>query len=101
MSFHGNSRKNNREHHLYAIRDEEEKDIFKYGISDKPIGDDGYSRRMREQVDYLNAAVGWLRFFAEIIIRGIKGRVKARKLEDGYIDAYEREHGRRPRGNRD
>ena len=101
MSFHGNSRKNNREHHLYAIHDEEEKDIFKYSISDKPIGDDGYSRRMREQVDYLNAAVGWLRFFAEIIIRGIRGRVKARKLEDEYIDAYERKHGRRPRGNRD
>lgn len=100
MSFHGNSKKNNRDHHLYAIHDSEEEDIFKYGISDKPIGEDGYSRRMREQVDYLNRAVGWLRFFAEILIRGIAGRKKALKIEDEHIDAYRERHGRNPRGNR-
>lgn len=69
MEFHGNSRKNDKEHHLYAIHDEEESDIFKYGISDKPVGEDGYSQRMREQVDYLNRAVGWIRYFA-VILRG-------------------------------
>lgn len=99
MSFHGNSRKNNKEHHLYAIRDEEENDVFKYGISDKPIKEDGYSRRMREQVDYLNRAVGWIRYFAEILIRGILGKAKAREMEDEYIDAYREKHGRNPRGN--
>jgi len=57
MDFHGNSRKNSRDHHLYAIHDVEENDIFKYGISDKPIKEDGYSKRMRDQVDYLNRAV--------------------------------------------
>lgn len=62
MGFHGNSRDNPKAHHLYAIYDTEENDIFKYGISDKPIGEDGYSRRMREQVGYLNRAVGWLRY---------------------------------------
>ena len=100
MSFHGNSRKNNREHHLYSIQDSEENDIFKYGISSQPIGEDDYSTRMREQVNYLNSAVGWLRYFANIVIRGIIGRAKARKMEDEYIDAYIKEHGRRPRGNR-
>ncbi len=57
MGFHGNSNKNQKEHHLYAIHDQEEEDVFKYGISDKSVGDDGYSKRMREQVDYLNRAV--------------------------------------------
>jgi hypothetical protein len=58
MAKHGNSLNNDKEHHLYAIHDRKEKDIFKYGISDKPIGEDGYSARMREQINYLNAAVG-------------------------------------------
>lgn len=58
MGFHGNSRKNKKAHHLYAIYDKEENDVFKYGISDKSIGEDGYSQRVREQVDYLNRAVG-------------------------------------------
>jgi hypothetical protein len=62
MRFHGNSNKNNKEHHLYAIHDVEEEDVFKYGISSKPIDEDGYSSRMREQVDFLNRAVGWFRF---------------------------------------
>jgi len=41
MNFHGNSRQSTKEHHLYAIHDKEEADVFKYGISDKPIGEDG------------------------------------------------------------
>lgn len=101
MRFHGNSRKNDKDHHLYAIHDAEENDIFKYGISDKPIGEDGYSKRMRDQVDYLNRAVGWLRFFAEILIFGIRGRPKARQLEDEHIKAYKDKHGQNPRGNVD
>jgi len=48
MRFHGNSNKNNKAHHLYAIHDVEEDDVFKYGISSKPIDEDGYSSRMRE-----------------------------------------------------
>jgi len=49
MNFHGNSRKNTTQQHLYAIHDKEEADVFKYGISDKPIGEDGYSQRMRDR----------------------------------------------------
>ena len=93
------NQKNQKEHHLYAINDLEEDDIFKYGISDKEIGEDGYSQRMREQVDYLNRAVGWLRYFAEVLIRGILGKAKARQIEDDHIDAYREKQGRNPRGN--
>lgn len=99
MRFHGNSHKNKREHHLYAIHDVEEDDIFKYGISSKPIGEDGYSKRMREQVDFLNRAVGWFRFFGEVLVRGIQGRTKARQLEDKFIEAYREKLERNPRGN--
>ena len=99
MPVHGNSRKNNKDHHLYAIFDEKEDDIFKYGISDKPVDIRGSSARMREQVSFLNRAVGWVRYFARIILTGIKGRDKARDLEDEYIDKYKKENGRHLRGN--
>ncbi|MEN0003596.1 MAG: hypothetical protein AAF798_05615 [Bacteroidota bacterium] len=100
MPVHGNSRKNKKKHHLYAIHDQEEEDIFKYGISDSPIGKDGYSKRIREQVNFLNSAVGWLRYIGEILVQSIAGRAKARALEDEYIENYEKENGRKPRGNR-
>ena len=100
MAKHGNSLNNNKEHHLYAIHDRKEKDIFKYGISDKPIGNDGYSSRMREQINFLNAAVGFIRYVGEILINGIIGRKKALQLEDEHIKTYERKKGRKPRGNR-
>ena len=54
---------------------------------------------MREQVDFLNRAVGWLRYFGEVLIRGIIGKAKAREIEDEYVDAYREKHGRNPRGN--
>jgi URI fold toxin 2 len=101
MNFHGNSNQNNKIHHLYVLDDAEENDIFKYGISDKPIDADNYSLRMREQVDYLNRAVGWFRFSGEVLIRNIDGRPKARIIEDAYINAYKKKHGRNPRGNVD
>mgnify|MGYP006275707003 FL=1 len=48
---------------------------------------------------FLNRAVGWFRFFAEVLVHGIPGRTKARQLEDEYIEAYHQKHGRNPRGN--
>ena len=101
MSTHGNAKKNPKDHHLYAIYDTEEDDIFKYGISDKPIKKDGYSKRMHEQTDFLNRAVGWFRYYAEVLIDKITGRAKAREIEDEYIEAYHKKHGRNPRGNID
>ncbi len=99
MSFHGNSKQNQLIHHLYAIFDYEENFIFKYGISDKPIGKDGSSKRMREQVDYLNRAVGWERFFAVVLINNIDGRVKALDIESEHIETFRIEYGQKPRGN--
>ena len=96
---HGNSNKNNLDHHLYELRDRVDGAVFKYGISDKSIDADGLSDRMREQLDFLNLAVGWLRYFGRILMTGIKPRVKARRLEQDHIDAFEKEHGHLPRGN--
>ncbi len=45
MTFHGNSKRNNKPHHLYEIVDDEQKDTFKYGISCDPIEEDGLSER--------------------------------------------------------
>ena len=101
MALHENSRNSAKEHHLYAIHDKEENDVFKYGISNSSIGKDGYSRRMREQVNFLNRAVGWARYFAEVLVKGIIGRKNALQKEDEYIENYRAEHGKPPRGNVD
>jgi URI fold toxin 2 len=99
MSDHGNSLNNANPHHLYKIYDEEEDDTFKFGISDDPIEADGLSKRLRNQVDFLNRAVGWLRFIGVVLIRNISGRKNAKSIEDEHIDQYFAENGRRPRGN--
>ncbi|MEO0008673.1 MAG: hypothetical protein RJA20_2869 [Bacteroidota bacterium] len=99
MFFHGNSKNNEKLHHVYAIYDEEDGDVFKYGISETELGKDDYSRRMREQVDYLNRAVGWARYRAEVIVRDIAGKAHARLIEDEKIAMYIEKFGRPPRGN--
>ena len=101
MSEHGNSNKNNKPHHLYEIRDSVDDDVFKYGISHDPIDEDGYSNRMRTQVDFLNLGVKWLRFFARILLLDIPGKKEAKRIEKQYIRKYKEEHGHRPRGNKD
>ena len=97
---HRNSHQNEEHHHLYAIWDKEEEDVLKYGISSDPIEEDGLSRRIRSQLNLFNAIVGVMRFFGKILIKGIKGRKKAEDIEQEYIDAYEKKHGRKPRANR-
>ena len=99
MNIHGNSNQNEKAHHLYLIYDLEEQTVFKYGISDKPIDAAGYSRRMTEQEDYLNRAVGWSRYISTLIIKDIEGRLKALKLEEQYINLHREKYGRNPRGN--
>lgn len=99
MEFHGNDKRNPNPHHLYAIHDEEEEDVFKFGISDAPIGEDGQSSRMREQINFLNKAVGWLRFVAEVLLFNIEGRERALEEEQKAVEEYFRKHGHYPRGN--
>ena len=48
--MHRNSNQNDEPHHLYEIWDEQESEVFKYGISSDPIESDGLSKRTREQV---------------------------------------------------
>ena len=96
---HRNSFENNEPHHLYEIWDKEKDDTFKYGISSKPIGADGLSARVRDQVSFLNLITGWARFIGRILLVNIAGRREARRLEEEYIRKYIDEHGKRPRGS--
>jgi hypothetical protein len=99
MSEHGNSLQNMNPHHLYEIRDVQEEEIFKFGISDDPVEKDGLSNRLRVQVDFLNRAVGFLRFVGKILLKNIAGRVQAKDFEDAHIDDFILKNGKRPRGN--
>lgn len=51
---HGNSLENNELHHLYQIKDQQENDIFKYGISGGALLPDGSSPRANKQVKTYN-----------------------------------------------
>jgi hypothetical protein len=99
MLVHGNSNKNNKPHHLYAIFDKEEDDLFKYGISHDSIDADGLSDRVRNQINFLNLAVGWVRFFGKILVANINGREKAKVIENQFIESYCEKKGQNPRGN--
>ena len=98
-NFHGNSRKNEELHHLYEIMDDVNQTTFKYGISADPIDEDGLSPRIRGQLSLFNIIAGMTRFFAKILLRNIPGRIKAREIEDAYIQAHLEKHGVRPPGN--
>lgn len=97
---HGNSHKNMNPHHLYAFDDKKNDDIFKYGISDDPIEEDGLSERMRKQLTLYNLIAGFTRFVGRIIMTGISGRKKAEQIENRHINDYFQKHGRYPIGNR-
>ncbi len=97
---HKNSHQNQDPHHLYEILDSwENDDVFKYGVSSDPIEEDGYSQRMRRQVNALNLIDRVARFFARIILLNIPGKKQAEKIEDDYISPYKKIHGHVPRGN--
>jgi hypothetical protein len=89
------------EHHLYEINDAEENDVFKYGISGDELLNDGTSPRANKQVNFLNLAVGWMRYFSRILLIGLPGKRKAEEIESEYIQSYYEKNGRYPRGNID
>jgi hypothetical protein len=99
MKVHANSHDNDAPHHLYMIFDVERNTIFKYGISGRPLLDDGSSPRANEQVELFNRVVGMKRFFAEVLVTDIEGRRNAEIIENQYINDYKALHGDRPRGN--
>jgi len=98
---HRNKLSNKDPNHLYEIRDKLDDDIFKYGISSDPIDEDGLSKRIKNQLDILNLAVKWIRFFATILLKDIPGRKAAKEIEQDHIDAYKELHNKPPRGNVD
>jgi len=98
--FHGNKRENNkRKHHLYEIFDKKENTTYKYGISGEDLNSNHESLRAERQVSLFNRVVGWLRFFARVLLTDIDGRQKAEELENQYINDYQEKYGKRPRGN--
>lgn len=99
MELHGNSLSNPNPHHLYVIYDHQEQNVFKYGISDDPIENDGLSRRIRTQIDFLNRAMGSERFTGKVLFKNIPGRAAAKAKEDELIDLYFDEFKKKPRGN--
>lgn len=97
--LHGNSKKNPEPFHLYEIIDMEDGEVYKYGISHYPIGADGLSQRIREQVAVFNRVVKKDRFAGRIILEDIPGRARAEEIEAEYIAAYRAKWGNNPRGN--
>ncbi len=65
---HGNSNENDNDHHLCEIWDTEENKVYKYGIPEDPIDDDGLSKRLRTQLALFNNLVNWVRFIGRILI---------------------------------
>ncbi len=96
---HGNSYQNKKIHHIYIIYDKQEDEIYKYGISHDSIDADGLSSRLRDQLDLFNRIAGWSRFYGEIIVQNIEGRLAARQQEQALINAFKTIHGKRPTGN--
>lgn len=99
MSPHGNSNQNQNPHHLYGIFERETEDVFKYGITDDPLGDDGLPNRARTQLRLANLAAGFLKFIAKVLLSGIPGRAEAERIERDHIEEYNKKHGHKPSGN--
>lgn len=97
--FHGNDKRNKRDHHLYEISDSLDGEIVKYGICGDPLNTDGSSPRANSQINFLNRAVGWIRFVARVLMKAIPRREKALEMEDEQVTQYLESTGNRPRGN--
>ncbi len=99
MKPHANSHQNQAPHHLYEIRDRERGGVYKYGICGELLLPDGSSRRANRQVREFNRLVGSARFYAQILLFDIPGRLRAEEMEEEKILEYQQLHGERPPGN--
>ncbi|MBP6825653.1 MAG: hypothetical protein KA165_03740 [Saprospiraceae bacterium] len=97
--MHGNSKQNPNLHHLYGIFEQVTEDVFKYGISDDPIDEDGLSNRARRQLFIFNLAAGFLKYYAVIMRKDIPGRAEAERIEREYINVHQEKYGHNPPGN--
>ncbi len=97
---HANNNDSMLPNHLYQIDDQLHGDVFKYGITADPLPEDGsLPARPKYQITLYNKVARWLRFTGKIIMRNIKGRAKAKEIEQQLIDEYTKKHGRPPVGN--
>ena len=73
--------------------------IHKFGISERPIFEDGTSQRMREQYRLMLQLVNADRITMRNIHREIAGRRRAIELEGDFVEAYVKKYGEEPIGN--
>ncbi|MEM1123583.1 MAG: hypothetical protein AAGJ18_24300 [Bacteroidota bacterium] len=99
LKKHSNLHSNSNLHHLYVVYDLQEREIYKFGISDNPITQANCSKRLQQQLTLFNKVVGWKRFEGRILLFAIEGRRKARVLEDEWIMKFFTKRNRFPRGN--
>jgi len=86
-SIHGNSNKSKRLHHGYKILDKKTRQVMKIGISGGKLNKNGTSRRANSQVNAWNKAVGSKRYKAVVIKKNLRGRLKAKRWEQGRVDS--------------
>lgn len=88
-------------HHLYVIYDYQYSRILKFGICGEPLLNNGESPRVNKQLTERNNAEDFIRFRGRILIKDIKGRIRALVKEDDFIDLYRAKYEDEfPRGNR-
>ncbi len=98
--LHGNALGSQRPQHLYRIDDMGDIDIYKYGISGKPLNKNGTSRRANSQANKLNRREGYTRYIPFVMLRNIPGRAAALAIEYALVCAYNKANGRNPEGNK-
>jgi hypothetical protein len=97
---HKNSRTNQTPNHVYIIRNPDGT-IYKYGISGRPLNQNGTSPRANQQINKLNEGIpeSAPRHTAEIYRSNIRGRSAALELEKQLVANYKFEYGQLPPGN--
>lgn len=99
---HGNTIEvNDVPHHLYLIYDHQLHRIYKFGVCGGPIRKNGNSPRLTEQVNLFNTIDDVdERFTGRILLRDIKGIIRAYILEDDFVDLFKKKNkGQLPNGN--
>jgi RHS repeat-associated protein len=122
--WHGNNASSTNPQHVYEIKDNQTGETYKYGISGRPLNQDGSSPRANTQVNALNNNPSLAaqktgeatdtsrfgpgkedRFTATLVKKDIQGdskgtaREKALALEQKKVDKFYDKNGRRPNGN--
>jgi RHS repeat-associated protein len=105
FGWHANSRTSTSPNHVYMIVDTQTGTVHKYGISGRPLNQNGTSNRANVQVNRLNQTSP-NRYRAVVLHRNVPGRAAALSIEQGLVDSYARTRERRghpfegPAGNR-